>query len=138
MKNNKGFTIVELMVVVAILGLLGTIAVISVTRYRDNAIEKEKISLRQNVISTFNMYRIDNGIGVDTEVEINSFDATFNFNGEKCNAIEGKIKAVEEGETTDKNGNSIYSKKEIYCVQMKCNNEENYIIDDYSTNSLCN
>ena len=34
---------------------------------------KEKISLRQNVISTFNMYRIDNGIGVDTEVDISKF-----------------------------------------------------------------
>ena len=144
MKNNKGFTIVELMVVVAILGLLSAIAVISVTRYRDNAVEKEKISLRQNVISTFNMYRIDYGIGVDTEVDISKFvsefDAIFNFNGERCTEVGGTIKAIEEGmvETTDEKGNkvSIYSHREVYCVEMTCNGIK--VIDDYSQeDSLC-
>lgn len=140
MKNNKGFTIVELMVVVAILGLLSAIAVISVTRYRDNAVEKEKISLRQNVISTFNMYRIDYGIGVDTEVDISKFvsefDAIFNFNGERCTEVGGTIKAIEEGIVKDKNGNPIYSKREVYCVEMTCNGIK--VIDDYSQeDSLC-
>jgi len=140
MKNNKGFTLVELMVVVAILGLLSAIAVISVTRYRENATEKEKVSLRQNVISTFGMFRIDNGIGIDTTVEISEFDAIFNFNGERCTEIDGTIKAIEEGmvETTDEKGNkvSIYSHREVYCVEMTCNGIK--VIDDYSQeDSLC-
>ena len=127
MKNNKGFTIVELMVVIAILGLLGTIAAISFTRYKENAIEKEKVTLRQNIISSFGMYRIDNGIGVgDPETDLILLDGIFNFNGKKCDGLSGTIKVVQESTT---------SKKEIYCVQMKCNNEEPFIIDDYSENS---
>lgn len=144
MKNNKGFTLVELMVVVAILGLLSAIAVISVTRYRENATEKEKISLRQNVISTFGIYRIDNGIGIDTEVNINEFDAIFNFNGERCTDIVGTIKAIEEGIVKDeycnivkdKNGNPTISKREVYCVEMTCNGIK--VINDYETNCYCN
>ena len=126
MKNNKGFTIIELMVVVAILGLLSTIAVMAFSRYKESAIEKERTSLRQNVISTFGMYRIDNGTSVNEKVSISNFDATFTFNGERCN-VGGDIKFIYESAT---------SKKEIYCVKMYCNGVE--VINDYLTNNLCN
>ena len=126
-KNNKGFTLVELIAVIVILALLSTIAVVSVTRYKQRAIENEKVTLRQNVISTFGIYRIDNGTYVNTPVPIDNFNATFTFNGEKCETIDGDIKYVYE---------SSNSKKEIYCVRLICNGEE--IINDYLTNSLCN
>lgn len=129
MKNKKGFTIVELMAVIVLLGLLSTIAVMSITRYKQSAIEKEKVSLRQNIISSFGMYRIDKGTSVNEKVELNEFDASFSFNGERCNPVGGDIKFIYESAT---------SKKEIYCVKMYCNGIE--VINDYEPNddkNLC-
>jgi len=128
MKNNKGFTIVELMAVIVLLGLLSTIAVMSITRYKENAIESEKTSLRQNIVATFGMYRIDNGTSVDEEVKIKKFNATFTFNGKRCENIsdDSVIKFVQESGTS----------KEIYCVRMYCNGIK--VIDDSETNNNCN
>ena len=108
MKINKGFTIVELMAAIVILGLLSTIAVMSITRYKKNAIENERTSLRQNIVATFGMYRIDNGTSVNEEVKIKKFNATFTFNGKKCENIsdESVIKFVQASGTN----------KETYCV----------------------
>ncbi|MDD5980297.1 MAG: type II secretion system protein [bacterium] len=126
MKNKKGFTLVELIAVIVILALISTIAVVSVTRYKQRAIEDEKVTLRQNVISTFGIYRIDNGTYVNTPVPIDNFNATFTFNGERCETVDGNIKFIyADG-----------SQKEIYCVRLVCNGEE--VINDYLTNSLCN
>lgn len=123
MKNNKGFTLVELIAVIVLLALLSTIAVVSVNRYKTRSIENERISLRQSVISTFGIYRIDHGTDVDTLINISDLEGTFTFNGEKCETIGGNIKYVYE---------SASSQKEIYCVRLICNNEE--VINDYLTN----
>lgn len=124
MKNSKGFTLVELLAVIVILGLLSSVAVVSIVKNKNSAIEKEKIALRQNVISTYNIYRIDNGSTLNKEVEIKDFNAIFTFNGEKCETVSGTIKFVYESDVI---------KQEVYCVKMFCNGE--FIIDDYSSNS---
>lgn len=58
MKNRKGFTIIELLAVVVIIGLLTSIAIVGVTKYIDNsrrktyiAIAKEYIDIASNMIA---------------------------------------------------------------------------------------
>ena len=58
MKNKKGFTIIELLAVVVIIGLLTSIAIVGITKYIDNsrrktyiAIAKEYIDIASNMIS---------------------------------------------------------------------------------------
>ena len=50
MKNNKGFTLVELVVVVAILLLLATVAVVAVTGVLDQT-DEDMIIVQDNEIS---------------------------------------------------------------------------------------
>lgn len=124
-KNRKGFTLVELLAVIVIISILVGLVVTSVSRYKSKAEEKEKQTLRQNIISIFNNYRIEmleNGeiVKQKTDYEISNMDsdAIINYNGKKCKFDGSKI---------------FYTKKkpsneEVYCILFTCNGVK--IIDD--------
>lgn len=124
-KNRKGFTLTELLAVIVIISILVGLVVTSVSRYKSKAEEKEKQTLRQNIISIFNNYRIEmleNGeiVKQNTKYEISNMDsdAIINYNGKKCKFDGSKI---------------FYTKKkpsneEVYCILFTCNGVK--IIDD--------
>ena len=55
--SKKGFTIIELLAVIVILGILSSIATIGVTRYRQKVTEKELINLHSTIETGFDNYR---------------------------------------------------------------------------------
>ena len=57
--KNKGFTLVEMLAVIVILGLLSSIAMISYTRYRQEVREKELINLYSTIEVAYDKYRSD-------------------------------------------------------------------------------
>lgn len=57
MKNNKGFSLLEILAVLVILGILGTVVTISVTRYRQDVNEKELVNLHSTISAGYNSYR---------------------------------------------------------------------------------
>ena len=130
-KNRKGFTLTELLAVIVIISILVGLVVTSVSRYKSKAEEKEKKTLRQNIISIFNNYRIEmleNGeiVKQKTDYEISNMDsdAIINYNGKKCKFDGSKI---------------FYTKKEpsneeVYCILFTCNGE--IIIDDKNDKEL--
>ena len=147
MKKN-GFTIIELLAVIVILGIISTIATLSVTKYRKNASEKELIVLRETLIDEFNNYRVDNSVLEGINIDIISskdnrisnegnliLDKDVSYNAKKCynsttSTDKSIIKYVKKG-TIDNNS----SKAEVFCVKFFCNNK--LIIDDYKTSNYC-
>jgi type II secretion system protein G len=58
---KKGFTLVELLVVVSIIGLLSTIAIVSLNNSRQNARDAKRIADIQRMAVALEMYFDDNG-----------------------------------------------------------------------------
>lgn len=158
--NNKGFTLIEVLVVVALLAIIATIATVSILKYRDDVKEKEKITVRSTLKSSFDSYRIKNNANKQQKVYLSqlNLESKLSYNGNKCShtdlsesyifyIVEGdkgvcmKDTTVEEDDAItsclkDGSGNPIPSKEEEYCVYFKCSGQE--IINDIrDTSSLC-
>ena len=90
MKNKKGFTLIELLSVIVILGLISSIALISVTKRKKEANDKEKIILRQNIISGFEIYRLDNAVSKGKKISIKDllFEDGLSYNNKRCTDLE--------------------------------------------------
>lgn len=55
-KKNSGFTLIEMIIVVAIIGLLSTLLLISVSGIRKNSIDTRRKANLENVRGAVNMY----------------------------------------------------------------------------------
>lgn len=126
--KKKGFTLVEMLAVIVILGILSGVAIIGVTRYLKQANEDEVNIMRSTIVSSFQNYRVKNTVAKDEKVLIDnlSFTKKLNYSSNICES---------------NSNNTIYystkegSLEEYYCVKMICNGET--IIDDTKTNALC-
>ena len=58
-KNSKGFTLIELMIVIAIIGILAAIAIPNFLRYRDKAYCSKSETDAQNVLAAMSSYFAD-------------------------------------------------------------------------------
>jgi prepilin-type N-terminal cleavage/methylation domain-containing protein len=62
LRNRKGFTLIELVVVIAILGILALIAVPRLAGVRDNAQETADLATARSIASAVSIYEADNGV----------------------------------------------------------------------------
>lgn len=78
--NNRGFSLLELMVVIVILGILATLVIPNVFSNRDKAERQKVISDLTALENALEMYRLDNGVypttdqGLDALVEASQLD----------------------------------------------------------------
>ena len=60
LKNSKGFTLIELMIVIAIIGILAAIAIPQFSKYRERAAKATAISDAKNLANELESYYADN------------------------------------------------------------------------------
>ena len=60
-RNRKGFTLVEIMIVVAIIGLLAAIAIPNFIKARDTALKNACIGNLKQIQGAIQLYAMDNG-----------------------------------------------------------------------------
>jgi len=79
--KSKGFTVIELILVVSILGIISTIAVPRFLKYGDLAVERVCTSNRNTIERMYSVYLLDNH-------SVNNFDKYLieNFNNTICPA----------------------------------------------------
>lgn len=99
--KNKGFTIVELMAVIVILGILSSMAMISVSRYRKDVRDTDLVELHQTIDAAYDKYRQDNLVkgasyqknltfeGMDKDT-FNTYFSEFTFDGKRLTKNELK------------------------------------------------
>lgn len=81
--KNKGFTIMELMAVIVILGILTTLAAVGVTKYRQTVKEKELVNLHSTIEAAYDNYRssiIMSGGSASKEIKFSNDDNTLDDN----------------------------------------------------------
>lgn len=114
--KNKGFTIVELLAVIVILGILSTIALVSVSRYRKDARDMDLTELHSSIEATYDKYRQDmimKGQVPETKIVLNddmkeeekSYFGEFTFDGKRLTQEEltgSTITLVKKGDLLQK------------------------------------
>ena len=124
-KNQKGFTMVELLAAVAILGLLSAIAIVSVGKILDNAGKKHYETQLDNMImatkslSQENRNVLPKGIGETTTVTLETLQHK-KYIGEVVDRNKNKCNAKESTVTIFKYSKTDYS----YTAYLKCGNKE--------------
>ena len=124
-KNQKGFTMVELLAAVAILGLLSAIAIVGVGKILDNANKKHYETQLDNMImatkslSQENRNILPKGIGETTTVTLETLQHK-KYIGEVVDRNKNKCNVKESTVTIFKYSKTDYS----YTAYLKCGNKE--------------
>ena len=129
MKNNisnKGFTLIEILGAIVILGILMGIGVISYTRYRRQAVETSYDLIKKNAVSAAENYFMDN-VNEETvelhELVEKSYLDTVNDPEKKNKTCDGTVTIIDKNIS---DGNSL--QKNTYKVYLKCEKRTSCLI----------
>lgn len=141
MNDKKGFTIIELLAVLIILGILTSVAAVGITRYRMEVKKKELINLHSTIVTGYDSYRqkqIMNGNGVLSHMSFcqdGEVIMDLSYNGDKLTCdnitddsfIELKIKGnlLDIPSYTNKRGEMDFIKDESCLIDVTGIKEEN-------------
>ena len=93
-RNSKGFTLVEIMIVVVIIGLLAAMAIPAFQKVRDNSVGKAMENDARQIASAAQQYFLENG-GATTV----SFGVT-SSTGEITGPLSSYVKSISKGTST--------------------------------------
>ena len=77
MKRRKGFTLVEIMIVVAIIGLLAAIAIPNFVQARTRAQQNACLANLKQVQGAISLYALDNGLSDANSVAMGNLVSTY-------------------------------------------------------------
>ena len=88
-RSNKGFTLVEIMIVVVIIGLLAAMAIPAFQKVRQSSIEKTLVNDASKLASAANQYYMEFGVS--------SIPVTFDSNGSISGAMSAYVHKISKG-----------------------------------------
>jgi type II secretion system protein G len=107
MRNRKGFTLIELMIVIAIIGILAAMAVPNFKKAREQAREKACYSNIRVLMGAVEMYNMDNSTMMSDVVQSDLISGQY---------IRTLIKCPENGDGSEyKATGSLYEDGQIKC-----------------------
>ena len=139
--NNKGFTFVEILAVIVLIGILSSIAIIGVSRYRENAKNKDYEALAKSSYSAMEEYMMKHPYKKEVSLETlenGSFLSNRKDPGTKTTDCSGsvEVKMVTEGKNGSMDENN-------YIVYLCCTNyKKKYTypegkVEEYTGNDKC-
>ena len=131
--KNKGFTLVELLAVVVILGLLTAVAMISISNYMNRVNKEERDTLRSTITSSLQNYRVKNTVTKEMNITLNnlSFSRPLSYSKKDCDVENSYVYFVEK---KDYDGSS--SSQEVFCIYLTCGSET-VLNDKEENNTYC-
>ena len=135
--SDKGFTLIEILGAIVILGILMGIGVISYTRYRKQAVETSYDLIKKNAVSAAENYFMDN-VGEETvdlhELVEKSYLDSVKDPEKKNETCDGTVtiidKSITDGTSLQKNTYKVYLKceKRTSCLivpgDLECDSDE--------------
>lgn len=136
MKDKRGFTLIELIIVLSILSIISTIAVPRYSNIIRRQKEKACIVSRKHIIDTYHNYKL-----IYPQLEFNDFMDSDNINRYlKINVIEGNIKCPGGGTYTVEGNKLICSIHGLSYVDINTSEiySYNFTSEDFEENSIDN
>ena len=118
--NNKGFTFVEILAVIVLIGVLSSIAIVGVSRYRENAKNKDYEALAKASYNAMEEYMMKNPYKKEASLETlanDNFLSNRTDPGTKSTDCSGAVIV----ETTEEGTNEVMDENE-YKVHLCCTN----------------